>query len=99
MATAKKVVETKDLEVTKFINETVDLIKENCQAAFDDVKSARETGSKNGQDLAAKFQFNDSADKVVADAAGYMGELMGAGFSMLICPVKMMERNLKKVTK
>jgi len=98
MATAKNV-ETKDLEVTKLINDTVDLIKENCQAAFDDVKSARETGSKNAQSIAAKFQFNDSADKVVSDAAGYMGELMGAGFSMLVCPVKMMERNLKKVTK
>ena len=98
MATAKKV-ETKDLEVTKFINETVDLIKDNCQAAFDDVKSARETGSNNAKDIAAKFQFNNKADEVVADAAGYMGELMGAGFSMLICPVKMMERNLKKATK
>lgn len=98
MAAAKKI-ETKDLEVTTFINETVDLIKENCQAAFDDVKSARETGTKNAKDLAAKFQFNDSADKVVSNAAGYMGELMGAGFSLLVCPVKMMERNLKKVTK
>jgi len=98
MATAKKV-ETKDLEVTKLIDETVELIKENCQAAFDDVKSARATGSKNAQDLAAKFQFNESADKVVAEAAGYMGELMGAGFSMLVCPVKMMERNIKKATK
>ncbi len=98
MATAKKV-ETKDVEVAKFIDETVDLIKENCQAAFDDVKSARATGSKNAQSIAAKFQFNESADKVVANAAGYMGELMGAGFSMLVCPVKMMERNIKKVTK
>ena len=98
MAIAKKV-ETKDLEVTKLIDETVELIKENCQAAFDDVKSARVTGSKNAQDLAAKFQFNESADKVVAEAAGYMGELMGAGFSMLVCPVKMMERNIKKATK
>jgi len=98
MATAKKV-ETKELEVTNLINETVNLIKENCQSAFDDVKSARETGSKNAKDIAAKFQFNDKADEVVADAAGYMGELMGAGFSMLICPVKMMERNIKKATK
>lgn len=98
MATAKKV-ENKDLEVTKYINEAVELIKENCQAAFDDVQSARETGSKNAKDVAEKFQFNDKADKVVADAAGYMGELMGAGFSMLICPVKMMERNITKITK
>ena len=98
MATATKT-ETKELEVTKLINETVDLIKDNCQAAFDDVKSARETASNNAKDIAAKFQFNNKADEVVADAAGYMGELMGAGFSMLICPVKLMERNLKKVTK
>ena len=98
MATAK-VTETKELEVTSLINDTVDLIKENCQIAFDDVKSARETGSKNAQNIAEKFQFNDTADKVVADAAGYMGELMGAGFSMLLCPVKMMERNAKKLTK
>jgi len=98
MATATKT-ETKELEVTKLINETVDLIKENCQIAFDDVKSARETGSKNAQEIAEKFQFNDKADKVVANAAGYMGELMGAGFSVLVCPVKMMERNIKKITK
>ena len=96
---AAKALAKKDLEVTKFINETVDLIKENCQDALDDVKSARVTGKQNGRDIAEKFQFNETADKVVADAAGYMGELMGAGFSMLVCPVKMMERNIKKTTK
>ena len=90
---------TNELEVTKAINSTIDLIKENCQNAFDDVKSARESGSKNAQDLAAKFQFNDKADKVVSQASGYMGEMIGAGFSLLVCPVKMMERNFKKATK
>ena len=96
---AAKALAKKDLEVTKFINDTVDVIKENCQDALDDVKSARVTGDKNARDLVAKFEFNETTDKVVANAAGYMGELMGAGFSMLVCPVKMMERNIKKATK
>ena len=97
MATAKTV-ETKELEVSKFVTKTVDLIKESCQDTLDDVKSARESGSKNAKELVEKIQFNEKADKVVSEAAGYMGELMGAGFSILICPVKIMERNIKKIT-
>jgi len=86
----------KNIEITKAINETVELIKENCQIAFDDMKDSRETGSKNAQEFAENFQFNESADKVVAKASGYMGEMVGAGYSMLLCPIKTMERNINK---
>jgi preprotein translocase subunit SecD len=92
------IIENNKLEVVKAIESVVESIKENCQAAFDDVKEARVSGSKNAQDLVANFKFNDKADETVAKVAGYMGEMIGTGFSMLICPVKIMERNINKVT-
>ena len=85
------------IEVVKAINEIVDSIKDNCQIAFDDMKDSRETGSKNAKEFAENFQFNDTADKVVSGMSGYMGEVIGAGYSMLLCPIKTMERNINKI--
>lgn len=95
---ATKAIKNSDLEVTKFLDKAMDTLKENCQEVIDNVKSARETGSKNAKELVANIHINDKADELITNTSGFVGELMGAGFAMLMCPAVLAEKNFKKAT-
>jgi light-regulated signal transduction histidine kinase (bacteriophytochrome) len=71
-------------------------IKEACQTAIDDVNEARQNGKKVAQDLVEPLHTHKSFDKLISSSASLMGQMTAGGVALLICPIKIVSKELKK---
>jgi len=98
MATAevKKTIEKIDVtqKIEDSANKIIDLVVDSCNMLQDDVKSAREEGSKFAKDLTANIKINDKVDSLISDASGIMGEMVAGGMTAIFCPMKVVSKEM-----
>jgi hypothetical protein len=72
------------------------IIKEACQTAKEEINSGRENGDRIAKDFVAPIKTLKSFDKLIVKSASLMGQMTGSGVAILMCPIKVISKELKQ---
>jgi hypothetical protein len=88
-------VKTVAADSTKLVTDSVkgieNFVKNSCDSFVDSWKEARETGSDKAKEITANVKINDTVDANIAKVSGFMGELVGTGYALTLCPANVMK--------